>query len=398
MGSRSMSMASLKDALFRVRRSSLCLVFASVAFPALADDFSNVATLSPSLEARMAPSFQFNNGLTQSDVATAAAHAYSHLHASKQQKLEAAFERVEKRAVIDPKKVAQQLAKAKRASAAGMPAVAFKGNDKATRRVADAVAPAEEKPVVLAYASAAPVEDDTPLAAIAAIAPIVEETDEITALPDSVPLPDARPRVVQEDEPDKPGERAVRDEPAAKPKPGKNDVAMVRPDKPAPGKPDSPKGSFSDSLRNIFGGGVRSGNGIAVYDIAAAKVYMPDGSVLEAHSGIGKMADNPKYQHVKMKGPTPAHTYNLRMRERRFHGVEAIRMLPVDGRNKFGRDGFLTHSYLLRGRRGQSHGCVAFKDYNKFLRAFKQGKVKKMIVVPSGGAAVARRGAKGAGA
>jgi hypothetical protein len=82
------------------------------------------------------------------------------------------------------------------------------------------------------------------------------------------------------------------------------------------------------------------------------------------------------------------------MRERRFHGVEAIRMLPVDGKNKYGRDGFLTHSYLLRGRAGQSHGCVAFKDYDKFLKAFKQGKVKQMVVVSGGGRAVAARVAK----
>jgi hypothetical protein len=112
---------------------------------------------------------------------------------------------------------------------------------------------------------------------------------------------------------------------------------------------------------------------------------MPDGTRLEAHSGIGKMADDPRYVDVKMNGPTPPHTYNLRMREQKFHGVEAIRMLPVDGKNKYGRDGFLTHSYLLRFRRAQSHGCVAFKDYDKFLNAFKRGEVRQMIVVPGAG-------------
>ena len=154
-------------------------------------------------------------------------------------------------------------------------------------------------------------------------------------------------------------------------------------------------GGFGQSLRNLFGGGARAGNGVAVYDISAAKVYMPDGSVLEAHSGIGKMADNPRYAHVKMNGPTPPHTYNLKMREKRFHGVEAIRMLPVDGKNKHGRDGFLTHSYLLRGGRAESHGCVAFKDYKRFLTAFKQGKVKQLVVVPSGGRASMRLASNG---
>ncbi len=141
----------------------------------------------------------------------------------------------------------------------------------------------------------------------------------------------------------------------------------------------------------MFGGGAKAGNGVAVYDITAAKVYMPDGSVLEAHSGIGKMADNPRYVDVKMTGPTPPHTYNLKMRETRFHGVEAIRMLPIDGKNKHGRDGFLTHSYLLRGGRAESHGCVAFADYPRFLTAFKQGKVKQIVVVPSGGRAAGLR-------
>lgn len=400
-GTRSVSIASLKGALCRVRRASLSLVLASiVAVPAGAADFAKAATLSPSLEARMAPSFQFKNGLSAADKATASANAFSHLHAAKREHLAAAFGQVEKRTTIDPKMVARQLAKAKKASSFGMPVVAFKGkSDDASRRVAAAVAKPMEAPVVLAYAPAAPVEEDTPLAAIASVAPIGEDADGLASLPEAAPVPanrpDYEPKVVQDDEPDQRGER--REELAAKPqrdKPDNRDVALA--------KPEKPQGSgFGEALRGIFGGngGLRAGNGVAVYDIAAAKVYMPDGSVLEAHSGIGKMADNPKYQHIKMNGPTPAHTYNLKMRERRFHGVEAVRMLPVDGKNKFGRDGFLTHSYLLRGpRTGQSHGCVAFKDYNKFLRAFKQGKVKKMIVVPSGGATVARRGKAGVGA
>lgn len=120
---------------------------------------------------------------------------------------------------------------------------------------------------------------------------------------------------------------------------------------------------------------------IAVYDISAGVVHMPNGERLEAHSGRGSMRDNPRYANVKNRGPTPPHIYNLRMRESRFHGVEAIRMLPYDGRNKYGRDGFLTHTYLLRVR-GDSSGCVVFEDYNRFLNAFKRGEVQKLIVVP----------------
>jgi hypothetical protein len=71
------------------------------------------------------------------------------------------------------------------------------------------------------------------------------------------------------------------------------------------------------------------------------------------------------------------------MRKGRFHGVEALRLLPADGENKYGRVGLLAHTYLLRGRPGESNGCVAFKNYSRFLAAFKRGAVKQMIVVPS---------------
>ncbi|SIQ55040.1 Protein of unknown function [Rhizobium sp. RU35A] len=120
---------------------------------------------------------------------------------------------------------------------------------------------------------------------------------------------------------------------------------------------------------------------IAVYDITAAKVYMPNGTVMEAHSGIGEMRDNPKFTHVKMRGPTPPGTYKLSMRETPFHGVAAIRLTPTDGVAPLGRTGLLAHTYLLRSAPGDSHGCVAFADYNKFLNAYRRGEVTHMIIV-----------------
>ncbi|RWK50073.1 tlde1 domain-containing protein [Mesorhizobium sp.] len=141
-------------------------------------------------------------------------------------------------------------------------------------------------------------------------------------------------------------------------------------------KPDSPAGG-GGIFGNLFS---KPGNGVAVYDISAKTVYMPDGSRLEAHSGLGSMADQPRYANRKNAGPTPPHTYDLRLRESRFHGVEALRLTPIDGKNKFGRDGFLAHTYLLRGRSGESSGCVVFKDYARFLAAFKKGKIKRLVV------------------
>jgi hypothetical protein len=119
----------------------------------------------------------------------------------------------------------------------------------------------------------------------------------------------------------------------------------------------------------------------AVYDISARTVYMPDGTKLEAHSGLGKMLDDPRYADRKMRGVTPPHTYDLSLRERPFHGVEAIRLKPVGGEDKiYGRSGLLAHTYML-GPNGDSNGCVSFKNYAAFLRAYKSGRIKRLVVV-----------------
>ncbi len=118
----------------------------------------------------------------------------------------------------------------------------------------------------------------------------------------------------------------------------------------------------------------------AVYDITGSIVHMPDGTKLEAHSGLGERMNDPRHIRVRMRGPTPPNVYVLTERERLFHGVRAVRLNPVYKERMFGRDGILAHSYLL-GPSGQSNGCVSFKDYQKFLTAFLDGKVDKMVVV-----------------
>lgn len=121
--------------------------------------------------------------------------------------------------------------------------------------------------------------------------------------------------------------------------------------------------------------------GTAIYDIAAKMVYMPNGERLEAHSGFGEMMDDVRYAHVRMKGVTPPHTYALTEREALFHGVRAIRLNPVGGSGAIhGRTGLLAHTYLL-GPRGDSNGCISFKDYDRFLQAFLRGEVKRIVVV-----------------
>lgn len=120
----------------------------------------------------------------------------------------------------------------------------------------------------------------------------------------------------------------------------------------------------------------------AIYDISARAVYMPNGETLEAHSGLGEWLDDPTSFHRKDRGVTPPATYKLTLREKLFHGVQALRLTPVGGAKMYGRDGMLAHSYLL-GPNGQSNGCVSFKDYDKFLAAYHSGEVDQLIVVPN---------------
>jgi len=119
----------------------------------------------------------------------------------------------------------------------------------------------------------------------------------------------------------------------------------------------------------------------AVYVIAEHTVYLPNGERLEAHSGLGHRTDDPQYIKVKMRGPTPPNVYDLTLRTSLFHGVRAIRLNPVDENRMFGRDGMLAHSYMLRGTKGQSNGCVVFRDYPAFLHAFLRGEVDRLVVV-----------------
>jgi hypothetical protein len=118
----------------------------------------------------------------------------------------------------------------------------------------------------------------------------------------------------------------------------------------------------------------------AVYDISARMVYMPDGKRLEAHSGLGDLLDDPRHVDVHDRGATPPQVYDLKLREKPFHGVQALRMTPVGDGSLYGRSGLLAHSYML-GPNGDSNGCVSFKDYDAFLQAFLGGNVKRLVVV-----------------
>ncbi len=142
-------------------------------------------------------------------------------------------------------------------------------------------------------------------------------------------------------------------------------------------------GSIIDtrSQNPMMGGAPPYDRQTAVYDIAAKTVYLPDGTRLEAHSGLGSKMDDVRYSHVRMQGVTPPHIYELKPRETLFHGVPALRLTPLGGEEKIhGRDGLLAHTYML-GSSGQSNGCVSFKDYYAFLDAYHNKGIRRLAVL-----------------
>jgi hypothetical protein len=232
----------------------------------------------------------------------------------------------------------------------------------------------------------------------------------LDAFPDVVPLPTIRPTLGEARIAAAPSAAAADSAASTRPEPQKLAKAPAKTKSDdekgashsnnalAYAKPDNPTSSFGQAFKNLFSPRPRRNGGVAVYDISAHTVYMPDGQRLEAHSGLGKMVDDPRYVKVKNRGPTPPNTYNLVMRESLFHGVEAIRLLPVDGKNKFNRDGLLAHTYMLRGGLEQSNGCVVFEHYDRFLKAFKKGEIRQLVVVPGNGRARMRLASYGRGA
>jgi Tlde1 domain len=140
-------------------------------------------------------------------------------------------------------------------------------------------------------------------------------------------------------------------------------------------------GSIGREQNPIMGGSPPYDRDTAVYDITARTVYLPDGTRLEAHSGLGDNMDDPRSQKIRMRGVTPPHIYALKPRESLFHGVAALRLTPIGGEDAiYGRDGLLAHTFMLGGS-GASNGCVSFRDYNAFLNAYHNQGIRKLAVV-----------------
>jgi hypothetical protein len=279
------------------------------------------------------------------------------------------------------------------------------------------------KPFVLAPAAPAPATvaatapvaaPATPAPSVAAAAPVAAPPPTVIAQLEVAPLPPPRPvATITETEPPLPPIRPADMAPRALEAPAHApEVAAARPaDAPAPEAtpaPDStpaavhrltdattrsiPAPATTTDNRGFFAKMFnwaptpdltgRYDKFTAVYDVSAHVVYMPDGSKIEAHSGLGDKLDDTRSFSERMKGPTPPHMYELTPREELFHGVAALRLNPVGSGDLYGRAGLLAHPYML-GPNGDSNGCVSFKDYDAFLRAYQNGQVKRLAVVAS---------------
>lgn len=218
---------------------------------------------------------------------------------------------------------------------------------------------------------------------VAATRPVTPPDDVAQEVAEAVPMPMPRPAIdtarnapSRQDAAQENKEVALAEPPAKQPSIFERLFGKLRPANTTLAYASPDGGIFSNGTSRIGG---RYDPYTAVYDISARTVYMPDGTKLEAHSGLGSRLDDPRYVNERMRGATPPATYELKLREALFHGVEAIRLTPVDS-NVYGRTGLLAHTYML-GPNGDSNGCVSFKNYNAFLQAYKKQHVKRLVVV-----------------
>jgi hypothetical protein len=211
----------------------------------------------------------------------------------------------------------------------------------------------------------------------------VEEPKPAVAATISVPLPKARPADVHQvdaklDEPPPPP-------PEASPAPRPEERSLLQKLSDFTGKitmaslGSSETGTYHDAPDlSAFGYDKQT----AVYDITAHAVYLPNGIRLEAHSGMGNLMDDPDHVGERMVGATPPTTYDLKPREKLFHGVPALRMTPQEASGALGRSGLLTHPFML-GPRGDSNGCVSIKNYDLFIKAYNDGMFTRLVVLKS---------------
>ena len=206
------------------------------------------------------------------------------------------------------------------------------------------IAPEAPPPAASAVSPVVASLTPAPPAAASTAAPLPPRRD-VASVDDAIPLPPARPSELAALE----APRAAAAEPTLGPSRSLSPtLAYASPDTSAV-TPASPAKTSIFSLfmpRSSRPAGYDEHT--AVYDITAKVLYMPDGAKIEAHSGLGPYMDDPNHVDERLRGATPPDLYDLQMREAPFHGVSAIRLLPVGGEGAiYGRAGLLAHPFMM---------------------------------------------------
>jgi hypothetical protein len=77
------------------------------------------------------------------------------------------------------------------------------------------------------------------------------------------------------------------------------------------------------------------------------------------YSGAGAGKNSPAMQDVPNVGPIPQGRYRIGpLFDSQGHGPKCMRVIPCEGTETFGRDGFLIHGDSIAAPGTASHGCI----------------------------------------
>ena len=118
----------------------------------------------------------------------------------------------------------------------------------------------------------------------------------------------------------------------------------------------------------------------AVYDLSAHTVYLPNGTKLEAHSGLGDRLDDPNHVNERMRGATPPHLYETRAAGG-FVPRRAGLASKSHRRRRYFRPRRSTRPHLYAGPELGIPTAACRSRTTTDLRAYQNGEIRKLAVV-----------------
>lgn len=98
-----------------------------------------------------------------------------------------------------------------------------------------------------------------------------------------------------------------------------------------------------------------------VYDVRKAILYKDGQKIDSGYSGYGKYKDNPKYEHIKNKGPIPRGRYIIGKAFTSSKTGPYVLPLKPYGDNALGRNSFQIHGDRISSPGTASTGCIILK-------------------------------------